>query len=291
MKHLIRFLGLCLFFSCLAHAAPRPTHADLRYSADYKRSTLDLWLPTPGDKPAPLVVLFHGGGFRYGNKTGIPYKKDFLGLISRGYAVASVGYPLLGDDGATDTVGPEDYEKIFLQTGLALTYLCEHAREYRIDPERIIVGGTSAGAMVAEYLTYKREFGIKACIAIQQPLAIAPALAFFSAKGPPLFLYTESGPRDKIHSPVYARAIKAKCDQLGIPAELYGTKRSGLPPVPGGRTLVEHVLSVLTPASPAADASTGRACPGLAPGCGPSRRDDPATRLLRPMPAKRLRAR
>lgn len=246
MKTLLRFLGPCvLLLPSLAFAAPRPTHADVRYSDDYPRSTFDLWLPKSGDKPAPLVVLFHGGGFKYGNKSRIPLKKDFLALVKRGYAVASVGYPLLGDKGTTDTVGPRDYEKIFLQTGLALTFLRQHAADYRVDPARIIAGGTSAGAMVAEYLAYKRDFGIIACIGIQQPLAVEPALAFFEKAGPPLFLYTESGTRDRIHSPVYAQAIKARCDQLGIPCEIYGTRRSGLPPVPDKKSLVDYVLTAI----------------------------------------------
>lgn len=245
MKHLFRLLGLCLLLPGLALAAPRPSHADLRYSPDYKRSTLDLWLPAPGEKPAPLIVLFHGGGFKYGDKGGIPFKEEFLRLTEKGYAVASVGYPLLGDKGASDRIGSQDYEKIFVHTGQAMMFLREHAREYHIDPDRIITGGTSAGAMIAEYLAYKRDFGVKACIGIQQPLAIDPALAFLRAGGPPLFLYTESSVRDRIHSPLYAKAIRAKCNQLGIPCELYGTKRSGLPPVPDGKTFVEHALSVI----------------------------------------------
>lgn len=163
-------------FPCLAFATLPPTHANVRYSDDYKRSTLDLWLPKAGEKPAPLVVLFHGGGFKYGNKSKIPQKKDFLSLLERGYAVASVGYPLLGDKGATDGIGPKDYEKIFAQTGLVLTFLRKHAGDYRLDMNRIVTGGTSAGAMIAEYLAYKRDFGIKACIGIQQPFALEPAL-------------------------------------------------------------------------------------------------------------------
>ncbi len=245
MKNLLRSLGLCTLFPCLALSAEPPTHADVRYSTDYERSTLDLWLPEAGDKPAPLVVLFHGGGFRYGKKTRIPLKRDFLQLIERGYAVASVGYPLLGDKGANDNIGPQDYEKIFVQTGKAMTFLREHAADYRLDINRVVTGGTSAGAMVAEYLAYERDFGVKACIGIQQPFALEPALGFIKAGGPALFLYSQSSTRDKIHSPVYARTIKAHCDEVGVACELYGTRASELPPVPKGKSLVEHAFAII----------------------------------------------
>lgn len=246
MKKLLRSLSLFSLVTLSAVAAEKPTHANMRYDDTYGRSTLDLWLPKAGDKPAPLVVLFHGGGFKYGNKTKIPLKKDFLRLVERGYAVASVGYPLLGDKGRGDAIGPQDYEKIFVVTAKSLDFLRAHAVDYRLDMSRVVTGGTSAGAMIAEYLTYERDYGVTACIAIQQPFALEPALKFIKAPGGPrLFLYTESGARDKIHSPVHAQKIKAHCDQVGVPCELYGTKTSGLPPPPDGQSLVEYVRAAI----------------------------------------------
>ena len=43
-----------------AARAAEPTHNDVRYSKKYERSVLDIWT-VKSDKPAPLVVYFHGG--------------------------------------------------------------------------------------------------------------------------------------------------------------------------------------------------------------------------------------
>ena len=55
--------------------AGQPTHKDLRYSKDYTRSVLDLWV-VKGRKPAPLVVCFHGGGFKAGDKS--RFRRNYL---------------------------------------------------------------------------------------------------------------------------------------------------------------------------------------------------------------------
>lgn len=46
---------------------PAPTHADISYGPD-PMNVMDLWL-VPSDKPTPLLVNIHGGGFIGGDKT------------------------------------------------------------------------------------------------------------------------------------------------------------------------------------------------------------------------------
>ena len=55
-------LSLVALLSFPAALEAEPTHRDIRYSKEYDRSVLDLWL-VDSQKPAPLVVYFHGGGF------------------------------------------------------------------------------------------------------------------------------------------------------------------------------------------------------------------------------------
>ena len=45
---------------------PKPDHADVRYGPD-ERNVLDVWL-AKAEKPTPLVIYYHGGGFRGGDK-------------------------------------------------------------------------------------------------------------------------------------------------------------------------------------------------------------------------------
>jgi len=54
--------------------------------------------------------------------------------------------------------------------------------------------------------------------------------------GPALFIYTSAPTGDKVHNPKYARMIKARADELGIPAQLVGGSKNDIPPPPEGET-------------------------------------------------------
>jgi hypothetical protein len=49
-----------------------PTLLDISYAALSPSEKLDLYLPAAKDKPAPLVIWIHGGGFRVGDKHSMP---------------------------------------------------------------------------------------------------------------------------------------------------------------------------------------------------------------------------
>ena len=75
------------------HAAG-PTHKNVRYSKTYERSVLDIWT-VKSDKPAPLVVYFHGGGFKTGDKIQF-YRSGFIKKYHpKGVAFATVVGPLV----------------------------------------------------------------------------------------------------------------------------------------------------------------------------------------------------
>jgi len=242
-----RIILFCLAFSGLiARAELPPTHNDLRYSEDYERCTLDLWLPESGSVPAPIVVLFHGGGFVGGNKeANLPYRRQVLPLLKEGVAVASVGYPFLGDQGKAGAITKWGYFQIFRETAKSIRYLQEHAAELGIDPDRIAVGGMSAGAMIAEYLTYAEPLGISVCLGLEQPYAVELMLGVINAGDAPLILCTYSTETDNVHHPRYARALKDHCDQVGVTSYLYGSGRNGLPPIPEGRAFIPHAMTII----------------------------------------------
>ncbi len=50
-------------------ARPTPTAADYVYGQDSERQKFDFW-QARSDKPTPLVLLIHGGGWMGGDKTG-----------------------------------------------------------------------------------------------------------------------------------------------------------------------------------------------------------------------------
>ena len=73
--------------------APRiaPTHANIKYGP-HPRNVFDMWL-AESDKPTPLVIYYHGGGFRGGDKRTINTGM-LQALLNKGVSVAAANYRL-----------------------------------------------------------------------------------------------------------------------------------------------------------------------------------------------------
>ena len=97
---------------------------------------LDLFIPEKAEGPMPLVVWIHGGGWRSGSKENC----RALGLTEYGFAVASINYRLT--DVAMFPAQIHDCKA-------AIRFLRANAKQHRIDPNRIGVWGSSAGAHLA----------------------------------------------------------------------------------------------------------------------------------------------
>lgn len=100
----------------------------------------DLYLPTSAG-PHPAMLFIHGGGFRGGSKAGYgttwgPY------LAARGYVVFAIDYRLATPNQTT-------WPQALLDCKAALQYLRGNAAMLGIAPDRIGVGGDSAGASLA----------------------------------------------------------------------------------------------------------------------------------------------
>jgi acetyl esterase/lipase len=94
----------------------------------------------PTDK-APVFVTIHGGGWTGGNPAVMYYFADYY--AQRGYVGISVQYRLY--DPKTNTT-VEDCVK---DVRSAVRYIRAHAGELGIDPNRMIVNGSSAGGHLA----------------------------------------------------------------------------------------------------------------------------------------------
>ncbi|MEW4491025.1 alpha/beta fold hydrolase [Thalassoglobus sp. JC818] len=84
--------------------------------------------------PAPVFVWVHGGGWKGGTKEG--GVGQVIPLVRKGFVGATIEYRLTGE--APFPAQIEDCK-------CAIRYLRAHAEQYNIDPERIAVGGSSAG--------------------------------------------------------------------------------------------------------------------------------------------------
>ena len=115
---------------------------------------LDLFQPV-GDKVTarPAVVWVHGGGFTDGDKAASP-EAVFSDMYAKlGYVAVNINYRLLahgctGSGGVTPDCNTAAIAAIH-DGQAAVRWLRANAAKYRIDPTRIGIGGSSAGAIVA----------------------------------------------------------------------------------------------------------------------------------------------
>ncbi len=118
---------------------------DIPYAGtDNPRQRLDLYVPkTPkGDKPLPVVVFIHGGGWQAGDKRG--GFGTVRPLVMTGeYVGVSVGYRLTGE-----AIWPAQIH----DCKAAIRWLRGNAGKYNLDPDRIGVTGNSAGGHLVAML-------------------------------------------------------------------------------------------------------------------------------------------
>jgi len=139
-------------------------YLDVAYESQHKSNTLDIYLPKDADKPVPVVLWIHGGGYVGGDKRDVRYYA--VSLASEGYAVISMNYAR----------APEArYPTPIMQIGDVFGWISEYSADYLLDANQIVLAGDSAGAHSAAIFAaiqtnpaYGNELGIKASIASER---------------------------------------------------------------------------------------------------------------------------
>ncbi len=138
-------LIVLLTLSCLCHADSSPKGVKVERNIEYvpggdPAQQLDLYLPAqPADKPLPLIVYIHGGGWHGGSKAGSPA----TGFVAHGYAAASVEYRF-----SQKALFPAQIQ----DCQAAIRWLRANSRKYNLDPDHIGVWGGSAGGHLVALL-------------------------------------------------------------------------------------------------------------------------------------------
>lgn len=127
---------LAAFAIYLATSTP-PTFADVAYGQSGDRNRLDIYLPPIARDPQPVVVLVHGGGFRFGDEARRANLGEFL---EAGFAVAAINYRL-----SNEAIWPAQ----LIDVTDAIRYLHDNAASFGIDPARMAAFGQSAGGHLA----------------------------------------------------------------------------------------------------------------------------------------------
>lgn len=98
---------------------------------------VDLYLPPKTNKPTPVVINIHGGGWKNGVKES---QGGFSSFFKAGFAVANMEYRMTGQ--ATAPAAIED-------TRCVLIYLIKNAAALNIDVKKMVIMGGSAGGHLA----------------------------------------------------------------------------------------------------------------------------------------------
>ena len=204
----------------------------------HQRNVMDLWLPK-SDKPTPIVMYIHGGGFVGGDKSHghrQPLRKKCL--------AAKVAFATMNYRFRSQASLPE----IMRDGARAIQVLRANAKQLNIDPKRIGVYGSSAGAIMSLWLGFHPDVGdrnsndpvgrysstVSVAGGLLTPVGTdALALRYATRGDAPVFQYNTipfSKTKD-VHHPSNAAAVKKRCDQLRIPSVLL--LKDGKPPFKG----------------------------------------------------------
>lgn len=124
--------------------------SEIAYSKEYPNSFLDIIYPdTHLEADRPTLFYFHGGGFFGGSKNmGDPLaasQATYLidDIAAKGYNIVNVDYALVPD---------YHFPTPLIQMNQAIAYMKEHAEKYHLNMDKVVLMGSSAGAiMVAQY--------------------------------------------------------------------------------------------------------------------------------------------
>lgn len=222
---------------------------NLSYSSKGGRDyQLDLYEPK-GDVEVqrPAVIWIHGGGFVGGSKEIMaPYAQSFA---KRGYVAITINYRLEEGQPVPVLKNMPDLSGFIKQdlvknaetdAQTAVRWLRTNAQTYRVDPDKIFVGGSSAGAITALLVGYDYENapsseypGVAQAVSGVVSIAGATDPTTLSKDDPRLIMF--HGDQDRVVPYSFALKVKDVAVDLGIivneetdfkdyPGEMHGLK-------------------------------------------------------------------
>jgi acetyl esterase len=119
----------------------RPAFADVAYGP-HARNRLDVW-QAKSEQPMPVLIFFHGGSFKAGDKSIVVQRPIFAECLQAGISIVSANYRF-----STDAPFPAQMH----DGARAVQFVRSMAKTWNIDPARIAVSGSSAGATLALWI-------------------------------------------------------------------------------------------------------------------------------------------
>ena len=235
---------------------------DIRQPNPAKRPLLlDVYQPESSDAPKerPAMIAIHGGGFLFGDKSEMT--NLCRELAARGYACFSINYRLVPDD------PPGSAQDAYARTVLAAVqdahratqWVLANAVQYHIDPTKLFIGGSSAGAVTSMLLAYNPDIKGPRFRAVADLWGtMGTRVGWLKKGGPPLLII--HGKEDETITVSAAQQIDARARQIGLPHETFLIDGMGhslpLNLEVNGETLLQHLVDFFYRQMPAHGART-----------------------------------
>lgn len=206
MPKCISFLIFLLSISSFSHSQERYSEQvfDEILKETYTYSTkdgenldLDIYLPDFDPEPSrPTLIFVHGGGFSNGTRDSKRNQEFCNQLAGYGYVVASISYRLTRK-GKAEGFGCDCAVNDKLNTFYAAVedlqdatfFLIENREQFSIDPQKIILMGSSAGAETVLNTAYQPPY----CYGLDSgPVSFAGVISMAGAIPDTTVIYEES---------------------------------------------------------------------------------------------------
>jgi acetyl esterase/lipase len=131
-------------------SVPAPTLAEVRYG-DHPRQILDFW-KAESDRPTPLALVIHGGGWKGGSKERLHRFVDIGPLLQAGISVAAINYRYTQQ--AVDAGIDPPVKAPLHDAARALQFIRSQSDAWNLNKQRIGAAGGSAGACSSLWLAF-----------------------------------------------------------------------------------------------------------------------------------------
>jgi hypothetical protein len=125
-----------------------PTHGNVSYGK-HERNVLDFWQAN-SDKPTPVVICIHGGGWSNGDKSS--YYSRVETYLDAGISMATINYRLMKQANEEKVVPP--VKAPLEDAARAVQFVRSKAAEWNIDKKRLGATGGSAGGASTLWLAF-----------------------------------------------------------------------------------------------------------------------------------------
>ncbi|QDU98573.1 alpha/beta hydrolase [Lignipirellula cremea] len=171
-----RVIALLFVFAFATVAQAMQVERDVPYAKPtLERQILDIYTPDNAKgKSLPVVFWIHGGGWQTGDKSGVGMKPQFF--TDRGCIFVSTNYRLYPHVDMGALIG---------DVATSLGWVHKHIAAYGGDPNRILVGGHSAGAQLAALICTDHRYlkaegveftALKGCIPVDGDTYYLPGI-------------------------------------------------------------------------------------------------------------------